>query len=311
MNQLKIVITLMIILSGGQAFASNDCPINTQKAKVVGPSVGKPMTKAFNALNESRAEDAIEIVLSIETKREHEKAFIAKHLADMYLQVGREVEARKQLSLAIKLARLSGKDHAYALKQYAGLLAKNNQHKEAIAQYKRWIAFTCKDNSVDINVKIAQSFAAIQEWENVINYTQIGLNIEPMNTQLLELKFNAEFMLEATPPKTAKLDRKAKPTTKRDEPRLIVRIQHHFPLNAAKDGVKEGWVQLSYSVNTEGGVENVVVIKQDPSGLFAKQAIKSLKKWKYVPKMVNGKAVITKNLIVQLDFVLPPFYQDN
>ncbi len=83
----------------------------------------------------------------------------------------------------------------------------------------------------------------------------------------------------------------------------IVRIEPKFPTKAARDGI-EGWVQLSFEINEIGGVENVNVINSQPRRVFDREAKKALRKWKYKPKMVEGKAQRQTGLTVQLDFKL-------
>lgn len=83
----------------------------------------------------------------------------------------------------------------------------------------------------------------------------------------------------------------------------LVRIEPQYPRKAAMAG-KEGWVQLSFDINESGMVENVSVIKSNPRRLFDKAAMRSLLKWKYQPKVVDGKAVKQKDNKVQIDFKL-------
>ena len=83
----------------------------------------------------------------------------------------------------------------------------------------------------------------------------------------------------------------------------IVRIEPQYPIAAARDG-KEGWVQLSFTINALGGVEDVKIIKAEPKRLFNKEAKRALKKWKYKPKIVDGKALRQTGMKVQLDFTL-------
>ncbi len=83
----------------------------------------------------------------------------------------------------------------------------------------------------------------------------------------------------------------------------IVRIEPKFPTKAARDGI-EGWVQLSFEINELGGVENVQVINAQPKRVFDREAKKALRKWKYKPKVVDGKPQRQTGLTVQLDFKL-------
>ena len=81
----------------------------------------------------------------------------------------------------------------------------------------------------------------------------------------------------------------------------IVRIEPKYPIQAARDG-KEGWVKLSFTINEIGGVEDVKVMEAQPKRIFDKEAKRALRKWKYKPKVVDGKAMRQPGLTVQLDF---------
>jgi TonB family protein len=62
------------------------------------------------------------------------------------------------------------------------------------------------------------------------------------------------------------------------------------------------WVELSFDINEIGEVVNIKVVKSTHKGILDKAAIRALKKWKYKPKVVNGIAVLQKDLKVRLQF---------
>ena len=83
----------------------------------------------------------------------------------------------------------------------------------------------------------------------------------------------------------------------------LVRIEPQFPRKAAMRGI-EGWVQLQFDVTEAGTISNVQVTDSSPPRMFDSNARRALLKWKYKPKMVEGKPVARKGLRVQLDFKL-------
>jgi len=83
----------------------------------------------------------------------------------------------------------------------------------------------------------------------------------------------------------------------------IVRVPPNYPTKAASQGL-EGWVSMRFSINELGKVFDVTVIESEPKRIFDREAKKALRKWKYKPQMVDGKAVVQTNQSVMLEFNL-------
>jgi protein TonB len=83
----------------------------------------------------------------------------------------------------------------------------------------------------------------------------------------------------------------------------LVRINPEFPRRAAARGI-EGWVQLEFTITPAGTVENARVIDADPKGQFEDAALKAIARWKYNPKVVDGKPVARNGIQVVLRFEL-------
>ncbi|TMP38434.1 energy transducer TonB [Pseudoalteromonas rubra] len=66
--------------------------------------------------------------------------------------------------------------------------------------------------------------------------------------------------------------------------------------------IKNGYVQMQFDINEQGRPENIRIIESSHNGLFDQEAIRSLKEWKYNPKIENGAPVRQTNQKVQLDF---------
>jgi protein TonB len=81
----------------------------------------------------------------------------------------------------------------------------------------------------------------------------------------------------------------------------IVRIEPKYPVKASREGIT-GWVKLSFTINKLGAVEDVTVLEAQPRRIFDKEAKRALRKWKYKPKLLDGKPLRQPGLTVQLDF---------
>ncbi len=83
----------------------------------------------------------------------------------------------------------------------------------------------------------------------------------------------------------------------------IVRIEPKYPVQAARDGIN-GWVKMRFSIMPDGSVDEIEVVDASPKRVFDKEATRALKRWKYSPKIENGKALKQTGIMVQLDFNL-------
>ena len=83
----------------------------------------------------------------------------------------------------------------------------------------------------------------------------------------------------------------------------VVRIEPAYPRRAAMKGL-EGYVVLTFDITEAGTVNNVKVLESNPRRVFDSSARRALMKWKYKPKMVDGKALKQQNQTVKLEFKL-------
>jgi len=70
----------------------------------------------------------------------------------------------------------------------------------------------------------------------------------------------------------------------------LQRIVPTYPADARRAGVT-GWVQLEILVNADGSVRNAKVTDAKPRGLFEAAAVTAVLRWKFKPKIVDGKPV--------------------
>ncbi|MCA9512694.1 MAG: energy transducer TonB [Myxococcota bacterium] len=82
----------------------------------------------------------------------------------------------------------------------------------------------------------------------------------------------------------------------------LVRIEPTYPPRAQERGT-EGWVEVEFTITPRGTVEEPVVVAYYPSTIFNNAALRAVRRWKYNPKVVDGKPVAFKTK-VHLDFEL-------
>jgi protein TonB len=83
----------------------------------------------------------------------------------------------------------------------------------------------------------------------------------------------------------------------------LVRVQPTYPMRAAQRGI-EGWVEVEFTISKAGTVKDPVVVGYEPSNIFNKAALQAIRKWKYNPKIEDGKPVEQPGIIVRLRFNL-------
>lgn len=70
----------------------------------------------------------------------------------------------------------------------------------------------------------------------------------------------------------------------------IVKVAPVYPQRAMARGM-EGWVLVEFTVTASGTVKNPQVIDSDPANVFDRAALEAAEKFKYKPRVINGKPV--------------------
>jgi len=70
----------------------------------------------------------------------------------------------------------------------------------------------------------------------------------------------------------------------------IVVIRPMYPRDAAMQGL-EGWVKVEFTITAIGTVKDPRVVDADPPRVFNREAIRAILKWKFKPRVIDGKAV--------------------
>ncbi|MGR9114410.1 MAG: energy transducer TonB [Gammaproteobacteria bacterium] len=70
----------------------------------------------------------------------------------------------------------------------------------------------------------------------------------------------------------------------------LVRIPPRYPMRAANRRI-EGQVTIEFTITKTGTVTDAIVIDAQPSSIFNRSALDAIRKWKFKPKVVEGKAI--------------------
>ena len=70
----------------------------------------------------------------------------------------------------------------------------------------------------------------------------------------------------------------------------IVRIEPQVPREALLNGIN-GWVDVEFTITEDGSVRSVSVIDAQPRRIFNRNAIRAILRWKFKPRVVDGRPV--------------------
>ena len=73
----------------------------------------------------------------------------------------------------------------------------------------------------------------------------------------------------------------------------IFKLEPQYPRKAARSRI-EGWVKLEFTITESGTVSDPVVVDSKPRRTFDRSAIQSIRKWRFKPKIVDGRPVQRK-----------------
>ena len=82
----------------------------------------------------------------------------------------------------------------------------------------------------------------------------------------------------------------------------IVRIDPQWPRQALLDGIS-GYVILEFTIEADGSVSDAVVVESQPRRLFDRNAIRAIYKWKFKPRVIDGRPV-ARRASTRIDFQL-------
>ena len=187
--------------------------------------------------------------------------------SDMWQQVYQESET------------LNGMNHPLTLKAaYLSVLNNENAERDdVIATLERVVDADVADNAEALQVQLASYYALTQRYAAAKMDDSLEAALERIKA------------LQAQTNGTADYD-------------FIQGKNPRYPRDEVASG-EEGEVLLTFDIDTDGHTQNIQIIEQTTRN-FGKSAQEVLKKWRYVPAFVDGKAVVTKEARVELGFSL-------
>jgi len=139
-----------------------------RKTRLVGPSVGKKVAKAFEAYSADDIPGALVILMDINPKKDYDKAYVSRFIAVMYATKGNEEKnAIKYLKLAVGPDLLNEGDQGESMKLLADLQMQTQDYKGALVNYKLWMDFTGKSDG-DTWTKIANAHYSLKQLDKII-----------------------------------------------------------------------------------------------------------------------------------------------
>lgn len=139
-----------------------------RKTRLMGPSVGKKVGKAFELYSTDDIKGALALLLEINAKSDYDKAILAHYISVMYATLGdQEANAIKYLKLAVGPDILNEADHATAMKLLADLQMQTKDYKGALDNYNAWMEFTGKSDG-DTWVKIANANYELKRLDKMV-----------------------------------------------------------------------------------------------------------------------------------------------
>ncbi len=112
--------------------------------------------------------------------------------------------------------------------------------------------------------------------------------------------------VESSPAPTNNAPKAIGPTSETTAPSSAVvalfRVPPEYPARAANRHI-EGWVKVEFTVQTDGSVEDAVVVSAEPEDIFNDAALTAISKWRFKEKIVNGVAV-PQRAVQKLQFKL-------
>ena len=83
----------------------------------------------------------------------------------------------------------------------------------------------------------------------------------------------------------------------------VYQPQAEYPVQAQLKGI-QGYVLFTMDIGPDGSPSNISVEDESPRGVFRRNAMRAIRKWKFKPRIVNGQAITQRNMRYRMEFQL-------
>lgn len=226
---------------------------------------------------------AEEIAATSASLKKIEDKFAGAKSASNALQNEKQLVAKIDASLASNNLYPPKKNNAYSLISNA---LKGNKISKANAEPR----------ITDLNEKllsVAQNQLKEDDFESATKLSALIKRLNVDNEGIVELNKAiaariAKVAKETTEKEKQDAEKVAEQAAAVPEPpkivpaKIISRDAPRYPGRAIKSQT-EGWVEVSFSIDTKGIPYNLKVLNSEPKGIFEKAALKSVEKWRFSP----------------------------
>ncbi len=131
--------------------------------------------------------------------------------------------------------------------------------------------------------EIAQGgYDSADQWLKAAQETGVGAgDIATVHSEVENARTRAAFLASVLPSGKLKIKKYVVPA---------------YPSKALNQNV-EGWVDLEFTLDVQGGIREITVKSAVPTGVFEKAAVDAVAKWRYQPVTRNGVAVEQRSAI--------------
>lgn len=138
------------------------------KTQLVGERTGKKVQAAFEAYNEDRLQEAIDILKEVDPSDDFDKAYVNRFLGNLIAsQEGKGKEAFGYLEQAVNPKVLNDTEHSQTLKLLGDLSMQEQNYSEAVSYYDQWMAFTCQEDA-QVYTRKAQALYEQKKFDEVV-----------------------------------------------------------------------------------------------------------------------------------------------